>query len=102
MTTDDIPADELLFHKLNQETGKINWQELQRYFARGVVVAVDSELDLVSTAKQISQDADEAIKSLIESDKIHRATDDDALRWNDSEQQFWAIVVAPWVLVQEI
>lgn len=101
MTTDNNSDDDLLFHKLNQETGKINWVELQRYFARGVVVVVDKQLDLVKTAEQISRDQDSAIQSLIDNSKIHRATDDDAVRWNETQQSFWAVVIAPWVLVQE-
>lgn len=102
MDTDNTSDEELLFHKLNQETGKINWSELQRHFARGVVVIVDKELDLVKTARQISLDQDNAIQSLIDHSKIYRATDDDAIRWNENQQTFWAVVIAPWVLVQEI
>ena len=101
MTDEDSSKDDLLFHKLNQETGKINWVELQRYFARGVVVRVEKELDLVKIAEQISQDQDKAVKKLIDNRKIHRATDEDALRWNEDSQDFWAVGIAPWVLVQE-
>ena len=101
MNSDDKSNNDLLFHKLNQETGKINWVELQRYFARGVVVRVEKELDLVKIAEQISQDQDKAVKTLIENRKIRRATDEDALRWYEDSQDFWAVVIAPWVLVQE-
>ena len=101
MNTDNNSDKDLLFHKLNQETGKINWIELQRHFARGVVVVVDNQIVLVKTAEQISLNQDAAIQSLIESSKIYRATDDDAIRWNENQQTFWAVVIAPWVLVQE-
>ena len=74
MTNEQISDEDLLFHKLNQETGQINWIEIQRYFARGVVVVVSKDLDLVKTAEQISLDQDHAIQSLIGSSKIHRAT----------------------------
>lgn len=101
MTTDSESDENLLSHKLNQETGQINWGELQRHFARGVVVVVNKELDLVKIAEQLSLDQGEAIQSLINSSMIHRATDDDAIRWHEQKTTFWAIVIAPWVLVQE-
>ena len=102
MKNDDTSENHLLFHKLNQETAKINWTELQRHFARGVVIVVESGLDLVKTAEQISKDQNESIKSLLDAGKIFRATDEKAIQWNNHNQEFWAIVIAPWVLVQEI
>ncbi len=102
MTKDSTPANPSLFHKLNSETGKINWSELQRHFARGTVVVVDPDLDLIRIAEQVSLDRDETIKSLLAEEKITRATDEHAIRWNEQNQNFWAVVVAPWVIVQEI
>ena len=32
--------------KLNLETSKISWQELQKFFAQGLIVIVEVELDL--------------------------------------------------------
>ena len=93
--------NDLLFHKLNQETGKINWSELQRHFARGALIVVEKDIDLVNIAEQISKDQESVIKHYLEDGKIRRATDDDAIEWNYKSQVFWAIVIAPWVLVQE-
>ena len=102
MTSNNTPENDLLFHKLNQETGKINWLELQRHFAGGIVIVVDPDLDLVKIAEQISEDQGEIIKALLDAARISRATDEDAIKWNKHNQDFWAIVIAPWVLVQEI
>jgi hypothetical protein len=33
---------------------------------------------------------------------VKRATDDDARQWHERQQDFWAVVTAPWVLVQPI
>lgn len=101
MKKSNVSQDNLLYHKLNQETGKINWHELQRHFARGVVIVVAKDLDLVKIAEQISNDEGALIEPHLKSEKIYRATDQDALRWNDQNQSFWAVVIAPWVLVQE-
>ena len=98
----DSPNDELIFSKLNQETGKINWAELQKHFAHGTVVVVEKDVDLVQVAQHFSGNQEKLIRELLDSEKMHRATDDDAKRWNNIKQNFWAVVVSPWVLVQEI
>ena len=33
---------------------------------------------------------------------LRRASDDDARRWSAQNTEFWAMVIAPWVIVQEI
>ena len=38
----------------------------------------------------------------IETGKIQPATDENARVWNENKAEFWSVVVAPWVLVQEI
>ena len=51
------PNTELLSKdKVNLETSKIAWQELQRFFASGAAVFVAAELDLVEVAYQFSID----------------------------------------------
>ncbi|HHS89601.1 MAG TPA: DUF2288 family protein, partial [Rhodobacteraceae bacterium] len=46
----------LLKEKLNFETGRVTWDELARHFARGVVIRVDAELDLVNVAAAFAED----------------------------------------------
>ena len=86
---------------LNGQTGKIAWQELVRHFARGVVVCVGPELDLLETAGKLVEDRADDIRALYEQGALHRARDEDAIRWQQGDPEFWAVVVAPWVLVQE-
>lgn len=93
---------EELRQKLNLETGKIRWEELQILFARGVVVAVAPTEDLVEIAASLAHDQAGQIETLIQSGALKRAMDDDASRWHHKGQLFWSVVVAPWVLVQEI
>lgn len=93
---------EELRQKLNLETGRLHWSELQRHFARGVVVVVEPELDLVETAACFVEDNKTKIENWINQGQISRANDEHAKRWTESESDFWAIVVTPWVLVQEI
>jgi len=33
---------------------------------------------------------------------VSRASTEDAIVWNAQQSQFWAVVAAPWVLIQEV
>lgn len=86
---------------LNAQTGRIAWPELARYFARGLVVCLARGEDLVAVAETLVGDEAAAIERLHEQGRLHRALDEDAVRWEKEGAEFWAVVVAPWVLVQE-
>ena len=93
--------NETLRAKLNGETGKIVWKELEKHYARGVVVVVDKNLDLVEVALQFAEDNKDPIEKWLTSGEVARAMAEDAKRWVETDPVFWAVVVAPWVLVQE-
>jgi hypothetical protein len=95
-------ADELLRAKLNAETGKLAWTELERHFARGVVVKVAGDLDLVDVAVAMSHDDKETVAAWLAQGRVVRASAEDALAWHAQQSQFWAVVAAPWVLIQEV
>jgi hypothetical protein len=88
--------------RLNSETGKLEWSALQRHFARGVVVVASPGMDLVEVAARMSVDDSTQISHWLAEGKIHRASEEDARRWVDNDPLFWAVVVSPWVVVQEI
>jgi len=92
---------EILWGELNSQTARIHWPELQRYFAKGLVVSVAPDLDLVEVAVKLVQDDAGGIEPMIAEGQIVRATDDHARRWVDRDPELWAVVVVPWVLVQE-
>ncbi len=89
-------------HLLNAQTGKIEWPELQRHFARGLLISVASDLDLVEIAAAMVADDKAAIESLTQSGKVARTNDREAKKWEIHRPLFWSVVVPPWVLVQEI
>ncbi len=101
----DTPAklnDAGLRQQLNLETGRLGWPELQRHFARGVVIILSGDMDLVEVASRFAQDDRASVEQWLGQGNIRRACDADAHHWNRTDPAFWAIVVAPWVLVQEI
>lgn len=86
---------------LNQETGVISWAELIRHFARGVVIKVDPDVDLIDVAEKIATDNTSELQAMLNAGTVARASDDDAKDWTARNPDFWCVVTAPWVLVQE-
>lgn len=85
---------------LNQETGKIRWHELQRFFASGNAIAVDNSLDLTYVAAQIVADNAAQIKLWMEAQLVDVVKDGQAQAWYQQDAVVWAVVIKPWVLVQ--
>jgi len=97
------PTAELdLRGRLNHETAVIAWAELVRHFARGVVIKVERSVDLIDAAQCLAEDDADQLQAWINSTEVMRATDDDARDWTAREPDFWCVVTAPWVLVQEL
>lgn len=98
---DDQDIDAQLKAKLHSETATIVWSELQRFFAQGSVLQVDSRLDLVQVAVWFAQDIADKLQPLVACGKIAQPSNDKARQWYDDQQTLWSVVVAPFVLVQE-
>jgi hypothetical protein len=102
---DDTSAEKLqalLKEEIHSETSKIAWSELQRFFAAGKAIFVAIDLDLIDVALQVSNDNSAVVKQWMEQGKVAPVSDDQARYWFDSDATVWAVVVKPWVLVQDI
>ena len=103
MSTESKNAErfqERYLHMLN-ETAQIPWQELQLFYAKGNVIKVQSRLDLVEVATRISLDAEQEVVYWISQGLVDKVEDSDAMKWFDNKVTLWAVVVSPWVLVQD-
>jgi hypothetical protein len=104
-TMADTDADKLqalLRDEIHSETSKIAWSELQRFFAAGKAIYVSADLDLVEVAVQVSNDNSDLVRQWMDADKLAPVSDDQARYWIDRDAIVWAVVVKPWVLVQDI
>ena len=86
--------------KINAETARIPWRELQRFFAAGKVMSVDAGLDLVEVALALQQDEIRRVESWVAEARLQPVSDQQARSWIDADAVLWAVVVKPWVLVQ--
>jgi hypothetical protein len=94
-------ADIDVRHLLNAQTGRIGWSELQRQFAQGLLLWVAPELDLVEVAAYIVKDEKAMVTAWMEAGQLMKPDLTMARGWQQNQSEFWAVVAAPWVLVQE-
>jgi len=99
MHTDPLKDTEL-HDKINRETARVRWSELDRHFASGAVVWVSPDLDLVEVALRIAHDDKTHVTRWMTEGKIAKVSDAQALSWQAADATLWASVVSPFVLVQ--
>lgn len=87
--------------KVNRETARLPWSELEKHFAAGNVVFVADDLDLVDVAVRISHDDKSTIVQWMADGKVMKVSDQQALNWQQADASLWAVVVSPFVLVQQ-
>ncbi|MBT8149076.1 MAG: DUF2288 family protein [Pseudomonadales bacterium] len=95
------PAERELLDRLNQETAKVQWSELARFFAAGKTIYVAAGQDLLHVASAAIRDDHRLMQQLLEHGAVQLVSDQQAQQWHDKDASVWALVVAPWVLVQE-
>ena len=101
LETDGIPEnDDELRAKLVQETARIGWHELQRFYARGNVVRVAESQDLIEVGVALVRDRKDEFQQWINDGAVSEVKPDEAQAWHDEDASVWALVIAPWVLVQ--
>jgi len=88
--------------KINSETAKIPWKELQRYFAGGHTLLIATNLDLVDVACAFHHDEVRIVGTWTDKHQVCAVTADQAKNWFDNDDSLWAVVVKPWVLLQII
>ena len=100
MSTD--PEQEIR-RRLNAETARISGRELAPHLARGALVRVDPALDLIDVAAAFAKDRRETVAGWLAKGQVAVMDDDpDGRDWLATDAVFWAVVVAPWVLVQPV
>jgi len=96
MTEDELP----LAQKLNMETAKLSWKELEVFFAKGTLLQVATGKDLIATAELIASNNQEELEKLILSKKLEFATPEWIRNNCQPNTELWTLVVAPYVLCQ--
>ncbi|HPY40578.1 MAG TPA: DUF2288 domain-containing protein [Thiolinea sp.] len=87
--------------RLNLETGRITWQELGFFFARGRILQVAASLDLIEVASALAKDEAQQVAHWLDAQQVRVLPDATAKEWAADDTNLWAVVVAPWVIVQQ-
>ena len=66
-----------------------------------IYVFIASTLDLVEVAQAFSKDEKTQVEAWLKQNKVTKVSDQQAINWINSNIEVWAVVVKPWVLVQE-
>ncbi|WP_339486040.1 DUF2288 domain-containing protein [Pseudomonas sp. EL_65y_Pfl2_R95] len=90
-----------LYAKLLGQTAPIVWQELQPHFAKGALLWVEADQDLIEVAQAVVENDITKVSSWLSAGHVSKMTDERAESLLTRDPQLWAVVVAPWVLVQE-
>ena len=98
--TASAEAEKVLRAKINLETAEINWHDLQVFHAKGHVIHINESLDIVDVAYQLSIDNKVLLEKWQTENVVAAVTDEQALSWYENKTDLWAVVVRPWVLVQ--
>lgn len=91
---------EMLRHKLELETHVANWPMVAPHFARGVLVLVGDELDLLDAAVAIAADDKNAVAGWLGSGALRRAEDADAQAFSAEDPRLQFVIVAPFVVAR--
>jgi len=90
-----------LYAKLLGETASITWKELQPFFAKGALLWVEAEQDLIAVAVAFAENDEPAVAGWLEREEVGKVAESRALDLLTRDPALWAVVVAPWVLIQE-
>ena len=94
-------SNELYLDLLNG-TAKISWKELELFYAKGKLIHVSVEYDLIDVGIAFVKDQKQNIEQLLETKKLVHVTSSMAKSYQLNNTTLWALVISPWVLIQDI
>jgi len=92
---------EKTYQDLKQECAPISYKEIEHFFARGMLILVAEDLDIIDVALMIQADDTQQLNKWISQEQVIRVHDDYAIKWSKKETILMAVTAVPWLLVQE-
>lgn len=90
------------YQELKEECAPVFYKEIEKFFAKGMLVLVSQEIDIIKVALSLQNDDTETMQNWIASKQVIRVHDEHALKWSKVDETLLAIAAVPWILVQEI
>jgi hypothetical protein len=89
--------------ELEEALDVAEWDWLAPHARRDSLIVVDAALNLLDVGVAIANDNVVSVQHWIDEDLIHKPSPGQILEWNANQtKQFTALIVQPYVLVQEL
>jgi len=89
--------------ELTENFGSAAWESLKPLLNYQSVVVVMNELDLLDVGEAIALDNTQLVSRWLNEKMIYKPIEEQLVSWNETpEKQFNALIVQPFVLVQEV
>ncbi|MFK8138249.1 MAG: DUF2288 family protein [Bdellovibrionales bacterium] len=92
-------TEEEISEKLKSELQTVEWEALESHLKRDGIILVDPTLDIIEIGLYLAMDKVDEVKSLMNSQKIIKVTDEMASEWK-KERKFVFLIIQPFVIVQ--
>lgn len=86
--------------KLEKYTGVVDWEYLKPHFDTGALIYVDPCLVITKVGEIFAKDDTQQIQAWLKSGDIVKPSELHAVWWAENPQDFTALVVSPFVLMQ--
>ena len=90
-----------LYAKLLGETAVIEWKALERFWAKGDLIWVEPAVDLIEVAQAMAENRAESVALWRNAGTVGAVTAEQALDLQSRDPEIWAVVVSPFILIQE-
>jgi len=89
--------------KASEQFDNIQWQWLKNHHDQGLLILVDTALELPDVEQRIAADDTATVKAWMASHLIARPTAEQCASWdNEPARLFSMMIVQPFVLIQEL
>jgi hypothetical protein len=89
--------------QLSQEIADVAWESIKPHAQRDAVIVVNSGLDLIEVGMAIAEDRTMTVQHWIAEALIRKPSAIELSQWNDKpSKEFSALIIQPFVLVQEV
>ena len=88
--------------KLQKYTGQVDWNYLKPHFESGALLYVDPILSITEVGQALADDNKDKIQTWMKSGDLVKPSEPHAAWWEKNPQNFTALVVSPFVLMQPV
>jgi len=88
--------------KLKKYTGIVDWEYLKPHYKSGALIYVDPSLNITEVGQAVSDDDKDKIAAWLKSGDLVKPSDPHEQWWEENPQDFTALVVSPFVLMQPV